>query len=116
MGLLSTLEVKNFGSRSGSRSRGSPQNQKLEEGIAKIEESSPKLLENQKIFSDFSKTGGTSSPNPHLWRADSVLTFPWMQGYTMQSLVALALTGTKCITNRQTNFLLYIYIDIRRND
>jgi hypothetical protein len=116
MGLLSTPEVKTVRSRSDSRSRGSPQNQKLEEGIAKIEENSPKLLKNQKIFSDFSKTGVTSSLTPYLWRADSVLTFPWMQGYTMQSLVALALTGTKCITNRQTNFLLYIYIDIRRND
>jgi hypothetical protein len=61
MGLLSTPEVKTVGSRSGSRSRGSPQNQKLEEGIAKIEENSPKLLENQNIFSDFSKTGRTSS-------------------------------------------------------
>jgi hypothetical protein len=46
-------------------------------------------------------------PTPPLGRTNTVLTVPWTQGCAMQSLAALALTGTKCIKNKQTNFLLY---------
>ena len=78
-----------------------------------------KYLKNRRTFSTFFKKSekfssifwkwGGGISHPPLAPADPVLTFSWTQGCTMQSLAALALTGTECIKNKQTNFLLYIY-------
>jgi hypothetical protein len=44
--------------------------------------------------------------HPFTSHTDRVLTSLWMKGYTMQSLVALTLTGPKCIKNKHSS--LYI--------
>ncbi len=56
---------------------------------------------------------GEISPNPSpssVGHAKPLSIFLWAQGSAMEILVKLAVTGTKCIKNRQTN-ILYIYID-----
>ena len=55
----------------------------------------------RKFSAVFQKMWGISHPS--LGHADPVLTFPRTSGYAMESLVTLALTGTKCIKNRQTD-------------
>ncbi len=40
------------------------------------------------------------------------LTLLWMNDRTMQNLAVFLCTVSKWITNRQTNFLLYIYIEV----
>ena len=70
----------------------------------------------EKFSISFWKWGGGLS-HPSLSPADPVLTFSWTQGCTMQSLAALALTGTECIKNKQTHkhtntqTFFFIYID-----
>jgi hypothetical protein len=73
------------------------------------------ILKNyEKNFFGFSKPGGQNPSHPPLGGADPLLTSPRMIGCGMQSLVALAPTGTECIknrqTNRQTNKLSSLYI------
>jgi hypothetical protein len=74
------------------------------------------ILKNyEKNFFGFSKPGGQNPSHPPLGGADPLLTSPRMIGCGMQSLVALALTGTECIKNRQTNKLSSLYIPLEKN-
>ena len=80
----------------------------------RVLQKSKKILQNfwkiRKFSPIFQKLGEGDLPHRSLGRADFVLTLPWTKGYAMQSLVALALTGTKCIKNKQTNKLSLLYI------
>jgi hypothetical protein len=105
IGLLSTPEIKMLDRKvdidpwAARRSKSMRRVLQTSGRLSKIFEKS------KKIFFNLSKTGGGVIPTS-LGRVEPVLTFPWTKGYIMQNLVALALTGTKFIKNRQTNFLL----------
>jgi hypothetical protein len=104
MGLLSTLEVKvlhrKVALHPGAARRGI--------GRKRVLYKSEKILHNFwkiRTFSAFFKKMGGEGGGRNL--THSVFTCLWISVYIMESLLALALPGTKCIKNRQTFFFLY---------
>ena len=108
MGLLNTSEVKVFDWKVA-----------LDPGIAWGDKSRTRLLQKSENISTFFKK--SENFPTIIWKlggfyrfslgpANPVLAFPWTQGYAMQSLAALALTGTECIKSKHTNKLSSLYI------
>ena len=74
-----------------------------------------KLFEKLENFLQFFQKWGGAISHPPLGYPNPLTTFLWARGYVLESLVTLAITGTECIknkqTNKQTNILLYILED-----
>ena len=118
MGLINTLDVKVWDRKvdlhAGAARRGIGRRRVLQK-LKKILQIFCKIRTFSAIFQKM-----RGQPSPSLGRADLISTFLWTYGYAMESLVTLALTGTKCIksrkidkqTNKQTNKLSPLYIEI----
>ena len=69
-----------------------------------------KLFEKLENFLQFLEKMGGAISHPPFGYLNPLTTFLWTPGCILESLVTLAITGTECIKNKQTNKHSSLYI------